>query len=129
MKITLTIHYQTIPGQQIYISGSSKLFGLWDVSLAQKMTYQGDGFWKISVKTSQKTGRIEYKYLMKADSGYEVWEWGGNHFFDIKNEEIKELVIDDLWRNPPAEEKALFTSSFSKVIMNPGINRKAVQEI
>ncbi|MBV5348083.1 hypothetical protein JZU61_00165, partial [bacterium] len=42
MKITLTIHYQTIPGQQIYISGSSKLFGLWDVSQAQKMTYQGD---------------------------------------------------------------------------------------
>jgi 4-alpha-glucanotransferase len=129
MKTTLTIHYQTIPGQQIYISGSSKLFGQWDVSQAQKMTYQGDGFWKISVKTSQKTGRIEYKYLMKADSGYEVWEWGSNHFFDIKNEEIKELVIDDLWRNPPAEEKALFTSSFSNVIMKPGINRKSVPEI
>ena len=129
MKITLTIHYQTIPGQQIYISGSSKLFGLWDVSQAQKMTYQGDGFWKISVKTSQKTGRIEYKYLMKADSGYEVWEWGSNHFIDIKNEELKELVVDDFWRNPPAEEKALFTSSFSKVIMKPGINREAIQDI
>lgn len=129
MKITLTIHYQTIPGQQIYISGSSKLFGLWDVSQAQKMTYQGDGFWKISVKTSQKTGRIEYKYLMKADSGYEVWEWGSNHFIDIKNEELKELVVDDFWRNPPDEEKALFTSSFSKVIMKPGINREAIQEI
>lgn len=129
MKITLTIHYQTIPGQQIYISGSSKLFGQWNLSQAQKMTYQGDGFWKISVKTSQKSGRIEYKYLMKADSGYEVWEWGSNHFVDIKNEEIKELVIDDLWRNPPAEEKALFTSSFSKVIMKPGINRESVPEI
>ncbi len=129
MKITLTIHYQTIPGQQIYISGSSKLFGLWDVSQAQKMTYQGDGFWKISVKTSQKTGRIEYKYLMKADSGYEVWEWGSNHFIDIKNEELKELLVDDLWRNPPAEEKALFTSSFSNVIMKPGINREAIQQI
>ena len=129
MKITLTIHYQTIPGQQIYISGSSKLFGLWNVSQAQKMTYQGDGFWKISVKTSQKTGRIEYKYLMKADSGYEVWEWGSNHFIDIKNEEIKELVIDDLWHNPPAEKKALFTSSFSKVIMNPGRNQQPVPEI
>lgn len=129
MKITLTIHYQTIPGQQIYISGSSKLFGQWDLNQAQKMTYQGDGFWKISVKTNQKTGRIEYKYLMKAESGYEVWEWGSNHFIDIKNEKIKELMIDDLWRNPPAEEKALFTSSFSKVIMNPGINQSSVHEI
>ncbi|MBV5349105.1 4-alpha-glucanotransferase, partial [bacterium] len=45
------------------------------------------------------------------------------------NEEVKELVIDDLWRNPSAEEKALFTSSFSKVIMKPGDNQKAVQEI
>ncbi len=129
MKITLTIHYQTIPGQEIYISGSSRLFGQWDVSQAQKMIYQGNGFWKISIKTNQKSGRIEYKYMMKADSGYEVWEWGSNHFIDIKNETIKELIIDDLWRNPPAEEKALFTSSFSKVIMNPRINRESVSEI
>ena len=129
MKITLTIHYQTIPGQEIYISGSSRLFGQWDVSQAQKMSYQGNGFWKISVKTNQKSGRIEYKYLMKADSGYEVWEWGSNHFIDIKYEAIKELIIDDLWRNPPAEEKAFFTSSFSKVIMNPGINRESIKEI
>lgn len=74
-------------------------------------------------------GRLEYKYLMKAESGFEIWEWGNNHFIEIKNEEIKEIVIDDLWRNPPAEEKALFTSSFSKVIMKPGRNRQPALEI
>ena len=129
MKITLTVHYQTVLGQQIYISGSSKLFGQWNVSQAQKMDYQGNGFWKISVRTNQKRGRIDYKYLMKAESGLEMWEWGNNHFIEIKNEEIKEIVIDDLWRNPPAEEKALFTSSFSKVIMKPGRNRQPALEI
>lgn len=129
MKITFNIHYQTIPGQELYIAGSSRLFGQWDVGKAQKMNYQGNGFWKISVTTALKEGRMEYKYLMKAESGYEVWEWGGNHFVDIKSEGPKEIIIDDLWRNPPAEEKALYTSSFRNVIMRPGQNKQAVVEI
>lgn len=124
MKITFTVHYQTIPGQELFIVGSSKLLGHWDAGKAQKMTYLENGFWKISLATTQKQGRLEYKYLMKAESGYEVWEWGENHFVDISEGEKRELFLEDLWRNPPAEEKALYTSSFTKVIMAPGRNQK-----
>ena len=129
MKITLSIHYQTIPGQEIYIVGSSKLLGQWNVSKALKMNYHENGFWKLSVNTSQKEGRIEYKYLMKAESGYQVWEWGSNHFIDLKASETKEMIIDDLWRNPLAEEKALYSASFLNVIMNPSSNKAPVKEI
>ena len=129
MKITLSIHYQTIPGQEIYIVGSSKLLGQWNVSKALKMNYAENGFWKLSVNTTQKQGRIEYKYLMKAESGYQVWEWGSNHLIDLKASETKEMIINDLWRNPPAEEKALYSASFLNVIMNPNSNKAPVKEI
>ena len=59
MQITFTVHYQTIPGQELFIVGSSKLLGHWDAVKAQKMTYLENGFWKISLATTQKQGRLE----------------------------------------------------------------------
>lgn len=129
MKITTILHYNTSWGQQIYVSGASESFGKWDVDKALKMEYQGNGFWKISVENAQIQKKLEYKYLVKDDSGPEIWEWGNNHSVDLKDEDLREVVINDSWQNPPASEKALFTSSFTRVIMKPGRNRQPVREL
>lgn len=128
MKITFTIHYQTIPGQEIYLCGSSKLFGQWDAGKAQKMAYRESGFWTISLETTSAKRRVDYKYLMKAESGYSVWEWGENHFIDFDGKELDEIIVSDIWRNPPEEEKVLYTSSFRNVIMCPGENKRPVSK-
>jgi len=129
MKITLTLHYVTVYGQQIYVSGSSKAFGQWAAAKAVKMDDQQNGFWKITIDNKQNTDRLEYKYLLKDENGLEVWEWGNNHLIDFKNEGIRNVFVNDLWRNPPAAEKALYTASFTKVIMNPVLNRKPVNPV
>lgn len=129
MNITLNIHYQTISGQDLYVIGASKMLGQWDANNAQKMNYQGEGFWTVTLQTSQKKGKIEYKYLMKEDSGHVRWEWGPNHNIEIENIQSENVFIDDIWRDPAEEERPFFTSSFLNVIMKPGANKAEVQKI
>lgn len=128
MKITLKIHYQTIPGQNLYVVGSSKILGQWDANNAQKMNYNGEGFWNVTFQTSQKKGKIEYKYLMKEDSGHVRWEWGPNHVIDIESIQPENAFIDDIWRDPAEEERPFFTSSFLNVIMRPGSNKAEIEK-
>jgi len=127
MKITFSIHYQTIPGQELYLAGSSKLLGQWDAAQAQKMNYRDGGFWNVAVSTTQQKGRIEYKYLVKDDSGLIQWEWGANHFIDMEGIDSENVLIEDAWRDPADEEKPFYTSSFLNVIMKPGENIKPVK--
>lgn len=129
MRVTLSLHYHTVPGQQIFLSGSSEQFGAWDLAQALKMNYQENGLWKVTTEMGQLTERVEYKYLMLDEQGNRHEEWGSNHFIDLQPKKYNEIVVDDMWQDPPAEEKPLYTNTFTRVIMKPGRNQQAVDEI
>ena len=93
------------------------------------MTYSAGGTWKTSFDIESPNGRLEYNYLLKSEQGGEIWEWGKNHSLDFDSLHSKDVVVQDLWRNPPAEEKALYTSAFVDVIMKPRENRAPVRRI
>jgi 4-alpha-glucanotransferase len=128
MKLSFEIQYFTVWGQQLYLSGSSEEFGRWSVTKALKMNFRGNGNWEITIDEVQPTDRIEYKYFVQDEAGTQIWEWGRNHFLDLKDG-LNEIFVNDSWQNPSAEEKALFTSSFTNVIMKPGKNRHPVREL
>jgi 4-alpha-glucanotransferase len=127
MRITLNIHYQTIPGQDLYLVGSTKTLGTWNKNKALRMDYHGESFWRITLDTLPNKEKIEYKYLMKNQSGETRWEWGPNHVLDIENIQPENTFIDDIWRDPAEEERPFFTSSFLNVIMKPGTNKAGIE--
>ncbi len=129
MKITFILHYKTSFGQDIYISGSTAALGNWDETKALKMNYQENDFWKITLNTDEKTDRIEYRYFLRDQSGPIISEWGKNHFLDALNDQRKEIIVEDLWRNSSPEEKPFYTSSFMNVIMQPGPNKQVVPNL
>lgn len=129
MKISFSIHYQTSPGQQIFISGSSTLLGQWDAQQAIPLNYQNNGIWKVSFEIKTEEKRLEYKYFLKDEHGYLVWEWGNNHFVDLVKSSGKATCVQDVWRNYPAEEKAFYTSAFADVIMKPRENKAPIKRI
>lgn len=123
MKLRLKVHYNTIPGQQIYVSGSSKAMGKWELPKAVKMNYSTGGHWSVEISIPDSKTPVEYKYVMQDDHGYADWEWGANRV--IASTGKTELVVaDDTWRSPSKEERPLYTSAFTRVVMHPGTMEK-----
>jgi len=129
MKLTFKLHYNTTLGQLLYLSGSVDELGEWKPESAIPMYSVGKGFWEISLDCSPSVDRLEYKYFMQDTSGNLHWEWGSNHFIDIKKYRQPTIEIADKWKDPSPAEKAFYTSSFSQVIMKPGQNKAPVNWI
>lgn len=120
MKLRLKIHYNTVPGQNIYVCGKSKTLGQWNLSNALKMNYSTGGHWSVTLELLEKTNLLEYKYVMMDDKGNVEWEWGENRVILLTGKKSKIIHADETWRNPSKAEKPLFTSAFTNVIMRPG---------
>lgn len=129
MIVSFRIHYNTLFGQKIYLSGSRTEFGNRDEHEGIEMDYIDGGFWEAEVELDKLTTRLEYSYFLMDVSGAVIREWGDNHFIDPVDQNIEEIVIEDSWRNPPEEVKVMYHSAFSSVIMKPGRNMQPVKHI
>ena len=119
MQIKFNINYHTQPGQNLAVCGNHKALGKWDKSKAFKLNYVGNGNWTGTVEIKSAVDRIEYKYFVKEDSGHIFEEWGNAREINIKNTAPSLLVKTDCWRSPKNNEKVMYGSAFSKVIMKP----------
>lgn len=126
MKILFSIHYFTNPGQQIYLCGSPEIMGKWNSANALPMNYMHYGLWQIEINIEESAGDPEYKYLLKDEFGFEMWEDGPNR--NVKRSETNKSVCfaNETWRLPSVEEKVLYTSAFSKVLMRPRAEAKSI---
>jgi len=84
-QITLTIRYNTIPGQMVALSGNADALGGWDVKKGRKMEYIPDARgedepnWKITLSIPigmhMQFIRLEYKYVIVDDNMNAIrWE-------------------------------------------------------
>jgi len=119
MKINLSIHYNTAPGLMICICGSLKQFGNWDTEKALKMNYVHDGNWSVTINVPKTTKGIEYKYLLKDEHGNIIWEWGNPRAHKASSFTSSNIYLYEAWRAPNNEEKVMYSSAFSEVIMKP----------
>lgn len=125
MNIRFNIHYKTLPGQNICVCGSSEFLGTWDTNQAVNLNYSFDGEWSATVEIPQKVKCFKYKYILKDNAGNVIWEWGIARKVELQNIETSLLILQESWRSPSNEEKIMFSSAFSNVIMKPGYDLKA----
>jgi 4-alpha-glucanotransferase len=117
MKIIFNINYFTRPGQQICVSGAGNCLGNRDISKAIVLKYTDNGNWAVEIEISKAVKLLEYKYFLKDESGSVIWEWGNERSFVLPKQTKDLIYIIDSWRAPGKEEKAMFSSAFSNVIM------------
>jgi 4-alpha-glucanotransferase len=119
MEIRFKIHYQTVPGQNIFVCGQGKQIGNWDSHKAIKMNYIHDGFWELDLEVPKTTEEIEYKYLIKEPDGSVVWEWGAPRKINTAVKKYPVIYCYDNWFFPSNQERVMYSSAFSQAIMLP----------
>jgi 4-alpha-glucanotransferase len=125
MKINLSIHYNTTFGQQIYVCGSAKSLGNWDVSKAVELTYLKGGHWSIPLNIPANTNLLEYKYVLVDEYGNSTWEWGDGRKLKVSELSSPIIFAHDHWRSPSSEERIMYSSSFKDVILKPNADLSA----
>jgi 4-alpha-glucanotransferase len=124
MKINFNIHYITVPGQNLCVCGSAEELGNWDISKAYNLNYLPGDFWSGALTLDGQPGKVEYKYVLVDEHGNPIWEWGRNRILRLDEFNTEEVFLMDKWRWPSNEEKVMFSSAFTDVIMKPAETSK-----
>ncbi len=124
MKIQFNIHYNTSPGQNICLTGSSNLLGDWDASKAIYLNYSPEGNWSVVLNIPDEIGLLEYKYMLADESGKNIREWGNTRIINLSELSSSMLIAEESWRSPSYNEKVMFSSAFSDAIMKPACGMK-----
>lgn len=119
MFIQFNIHYLTSPGQNIFVCGSLEEIGNWVPAKAFDLYYAPGGNWSNALEIPDDTKRMEYKYVLKDKQGHTIWEWGNNRKVDFSEARAPKMILQDHWRSPSNEEKVMYSSAFTEVIMKP----------
>lgn len=117
MKITFIIHYLTHPGQNIFLCGSIKELGKWNTANALKLNFIGNGKWQLTLSLLTKNQDITYNYFVNDESNNVIWESGHPRLLEQSELCYPVLIETDNWRATSDEEKTMYTSAFSNVIM------------
>jgi 4-alpha-glucanotransferase len=113
MKISFNIHYLTVWGQTVHLTGSVPELGGWDVERAINLHYISDGLWSASIEAPDDTQQIEYRYFLQSNTIRVFEEWGRNHRATFNG--ASSWLLYDTWLNRP-EHEAFYTSAFKNVI-------------
>ena len=100
MKIQFNIHFDTMPGQNICVCGSSEFLGTWDANHAIYMNYGINGNWSVMVEVPPGIDHFKYKYILKDDAGNSVWEWGLARKMDLADLDTPLLILQESWHSP-----------------------------
>ena len=119
MKVVFSIPFATNWGESIFICGDHPALGNNDESKAIPLTVTGKGdMWIGEIEFAENQACIHYNYLLYKEGGQFHREWGNPRQFCWDNSSPTSVQLCEYWASPKAEEKAWFSSAFSRVI-NP----------
>jgi 4-alpha-glucanotransferase len=110
MKIRFSIHFHTVWGQALYITGALPELGVWNTTLAKEMFHVGDGHWILEIELPDQPVTFEYRYILKSNSKWIFEEWQKNHIQRIKDSRQNYILVD-YWQNRP-RNLASYSSAF-----------------
>lgn len=96
-QVDFAVKYTTVPGEKLFVVGSSMELGAWDVNRSVPMEWRDGNIWTAKVAMNAASGRVEYKYVVRSDQKT-TWENSLNHIFDANK--VKEGVFPfrlDVW--------------------------------
>jgi len=125
MTIRLLIHFHTVWGQSLFVTGSLPELGSWDMPSAKIMQYAGDGIWILELDMPDEPVHFEYRYFLSSNNSFLFEEWQRNHKQNITDSKPNYVLID-YWQNQP-QNTAFFSSAFYKSwFAHPGGNVRRI---
>lgn len=113
MSTQFIVKFNSVLGQNLFISGNTKKLGGFDEDKAVPMKYIGDGRWSVEVEIPTKG--ITYKYLLKdTRDGSVTGEWQQRTFKNLIKSKIN--VVYDEWFYPSLPEFNLSTELFKNTM-------------
>ena len=98
MKIIFNVNFRTMPGQELYILGSTPELGEDNAANAPKMEYVEDGNWRKEVNASSRQLRVfKYKYFVRNEDGSCMYEVGQPRVLEL-NMTTRKIVLMDEWQ-------------------------------
>ena len=122
MKLSFKIDYRTLWGQVLYVAGSVREFGEWDPAQAIPMKSHVFGEWEMECRFSGGAV-LEYKYLIKDESGHFIWEGGKKRILDTREIAPNEVRCRDFWRAYNESDIALASAAFTNVLLSRKTDR------
>ena len=125
MKVIFRINYKTNWGESLWLCGSIKAMGKWNINDAYPMIYNGNGEWE-AILNFKNSRNFEYKFFLKNDQNTIVWEGGENRIFNFTVDHLTE--IRDFWRPQVDADSVFFTKVFTNVLMKHGPEAQKKEE-
>ncbi|MFR9798759.1 carbohydrate-binding module family 20 domain-containing protein [Streptomyces sp. MS06] len=93
--VTFDENKATVPGQNVYVVGSTAGLGTWDTGQAVPLSSAAYPVWSATVSMAPNT-YFEYKYIVKDGSGDVTWESGDNRSYATGSS--GSVTLDDTWK-------------------------------
>lgn len=116
MKITFTIKYDTTWGQYLCLVGSVPALGNGEEALAARMNFVGNGHWMLEIDVPENLRRIDYRYLVRFDSGGAMREWNKGHTL-LLDPSSDAYHACDAWLDRP-DDLPFYSSAFTRAIFS-----------
>jgi 4-alpha-glucanotransferase len=118
VQVTFRVHFASVPGQELYLCGSSDKLGNDSIESARKLTYTPN-WWELVSPGLTPGAQLQYRYYMKdAGSGKITWERGKPRTVAVPKTGITKLICEDgpFRKKPSVEEEIFHTTAFRDVI-------------
>eukprot|EP01105_Mastigella_eilhardi_P020718 TRINITY_DN495_c0_g1_i3.p1 TRINITY_DN495_c0_g1~~TRINITY_DN495_c0_g1_i3.p1 ORF type:complete len:198 (-),score=53.66 TRINITY_DN495_c0_g1_i3:168-761(-) len=86
--VELSVHFNTRYGQNLHVVGSHPQLGQWQCVGTNRMSWQGNGLWSISLPVLGD--HFDYKYVVRDDTGALQWESCCNRSYEGSRKYIRD---------------------------------------
>jgi hypothetical protein len=96
--IKFSIHYQTVPGEEVRIVGAHSKLGDWDPWKAPVLEWTNGGVWVKEIGFRKASFPVEYKYVVvNPNNGSVSWETVGNRKVEYSDDLPESFFRNDHW--------------------------------
>ncbi|HEV7621415.1 MAG TPA: carbohydrate-binding module family 20 domain-containing protein, partial [Flavisolibacter sp.] len=128
MKIDFYLHFHTIFGQTIALSGNLSSLGANDATKALPLTYLSDDYWHTAIEIDpSEYNFIEYRYLFNNEKKERKKEGEKDRLIDLKKI-TRDLILIDTWNDESYFENVFFTAPFKEIFFRDAKKVKLKKE-
>lgn len=129
-KIIFQIHFHTVFGQDILISGDHPLLGNGDETKAVPLQYFNDAYWSLALELEPGDllpGEFTYHYILRNQDGILNYDWGNDKKISFSSVAAEELLVIDSWNHAGYFENSFYTEPFSEVLLKENFTANTIR--
>jgi len=115
LKVTFQLRFQTMFGQNLFITGNHALLGDGDIDKAVPLQFYNNEFWYAILYFDKVDAAITYNYVLRNADGSRM-DWGNDKVFNLSAFKEEVLLIDG-WNDAGYIENAFYTVPFENVLL------------